>query len=160
MSEKGNQAVKTVSFMMLITLFGKILGMVREQLLAANYGTDMQAAAFLLASRIPRTFFDVIFASAISASFIPVFVEYLQKKGRQEAFSLANRFITMISTVTLLMMLLGMAFAKPLTLLIAPGYDVETVTLCVGLLRMLFPTMLFPLWGFCSRWRNLMCLRH
>lgn len=36
MSEKGNQAVKTVSFMMLITLFGKILGMVREQLLAAN----------------------------------------------------------------------------------------------------------------------------
>ena len=99
MSEKGNQAVKTVSFMMLITLFGKILGMVREQLLAANYGTDMQAAAFLLASRIPRTFFDVIFASAISASFIPVFVEYLQKKGRQEAFSLANRFITMISTV-------------------------------------------------------------
>lgn len=90
MSEKGNQAVKTVSFMMLITLFGKILGMVREQLLAANYGTDMQAAAFLLASRIPRTFFDVIFASAISASFIPVFVEYLQKKGRQEAFSLAN----------------------------------------------------------------------
>ena len=38
MSEKGNQAVKTVSFMMLITLFGKILGMVREQLLAANYG--------------------------------------------------------------------------------------------------------------------------
>ena len=56
MSEKGNQAVKTVSFMMLITLFGKILGMVREQLLAANYGTDMQAAAFLLASRIPYLF--------------------------------------------------------------------------------------------------------
>ena len=111
MSEKGNQAVKTVSFMMLITLFGKILGMVREQLLAANYGTDMQAAAFLLASRIPRTFFDVIFASAISASFIPVFVEYLQKKGRQEAFSLANRFISMFSSVTRLMMLLGMAFA-------------------------------------------------
>ena len=48
MSEKGNQAVKTVSFMMLITLFGKILGMVREQLLAANYGTDMQAAAFCI----------------------------------------------------------------------------------------------------------------
>lgn len=32
----------------------------------------------------------MIFASAISASFIPVFVEYLQKKGRKEAFSLAN----------------------------------------------------------------------
>ncbi len=148
MSEKGNQAVKTVSLMMLITLFGKLLGLLREQLLAANYGTDMTAAAFLLASRIPRTFFDVIFASAISASFIPVFVEYLQKRGRQEAFALANRFITMISVVTILIMLLGMAAAKPLTLLIAPGYDVETVTLCVGLLRMLFPTMLFTAVAF------------
>lgn len=148
MSEKGNQAVKTVSFMMLITLFGKILGLVREQLLAANYATGMEAAAFLLASRIPRTFFDVIFASAISASFIPVFVEYLQKEGREEAFRLANRFITMISTVTAGMMLLGILLAEPLTWLIAPGYDVETAELCVGLLRMLFPTMLFTAVAF------------
>lgn len=148
MSEKGNQAVKTVSFMMLITLLGKILGLVREQLLAANYATGREAAAFLLASRIPRTFFDVIFASAISASFIPVFVEYLQKEGREEAFRLANRFITMISTVTAGMMLLGILFAEPLTWLIAPGYDVQTAELCVELLRMLFPTMLFTAVAF------------
>lgn len=148
MSEKGNQAVKTVSFMMLITLFGKILGLVREQLLAANYGTEMEAAAFLLASRIPRTFFDVIFASAISASFIPIFVEYLQKYGKEEAYRLANRFITVISTVTIVMMLAGMALAEPLTLLIAPGYDGTTAQLCVSLLRMLFPTMLFTAVAF------------
>ena len=148
MSEKGNQAVKTVSFMMLITLFGKILGLVREQLVAANYGTEMEAAAFLLASRIPRTFFDVIFASAISASFIPIFVEYLQKYGKEEAYRLANRFITVISTVTIVMMLAGMALAEPLTQLIAPGYDGTTAQLCVSLLRMLFPTMLFTAVAF------------
>ena len=148
MSEKGNQAVKTVSFMMLITLFGKILGLVREQLLAANYGTEMEAAAFLLASRIPRTFFDVIFASAISASFIPIFVEYLQKQGKEEAYRLANRFITVISTVTIVMMVAGMALAEPLTHLIAPGYDGATAELCVSLLRTLFPTMLFTAVAF------------
>ena len=148
MSEKGNQAVKTVSFMMLITLFGKILGLVREQLLAANYGTEMEAAAFLLASRIPRTFFDVIFASAISASFIPIFVEYLQKQGKEEAYRLANRFITVISTVTIVMMVVGMALAEPLTHLIAPGYDGATAELCVSLLRTLFPTMLFTAVAF------------
>ena len=148
MSEKGNQAVKTVSFIMLITLFGKILGLVREQFLAAYYGADVEAAAFLLASRIPRTFFDVVFASAISASFIPIFVDYLQKKGKKEAFMLANRFITMIGTVTVVMMLAGMLLAEPLTWLIAPGYDVETAELCVELLRMLFPTMLFTAVAF------------
>ena len=148
MSEKGNQAVRTVSFMMMITLLGKILGLVREQFLAANYAYSTEAAAFLLASRIPRTFFDVIFASAISASFIPIFVEALQKQGKEEAYQLANRFITLISTVTVGMMLIGMALAEPLTWLIAPGYDLETATLCIQLLRMLFPTMLFTAVAF------------
>ncbi len=148
MSEKGNQAVKTVSFMMLITLFGKILGLVREQLLAANYATGMEAAAFLTASRIPRTFFDVIFASAISASFIPIFVETLQKQGREEAYRLANRFITAISTVTAIIMVLCMILAEPVAGLVAPGFDFETMNLCVELLRMLFPTMLFTAVAF------------
>ena len=148
MSEKGNQAVKTVSFMMLITLFGKILGLVREQFLAANYATGMEAAAFLTASRIPRTFFDVIFASAISASFIPIFVEYLQKYGKEEAYKLANRFITVISTATALIMVVCMVLAEPVARIVAPGFDVETMNLCVELLRMLFPTMLFTAVAF------------
>ena len=148
MSEKGNQAVKTVSFMMLITLFGKILGLVREQFLAANYATGMEAAAFQLASRIPRTFFDVVFASAISASFIPIFVEYLQKHGKEEAYALANRFITLISTATIAVMVIGMFFAEPLAWLVSPGYEVETIALSVPLLRMLFPTMLFTAVAF------------
>lgn len=148
MSEKSNQAVKTVSFMMFITLFGKILGLVREQFLAANYATSAEAAAFQLASRIPRTFFDVIFASAISASFIPIFVEYLQKQGKKEAYALANRFITLISTVTIVIMAVGILFAEPLAWLVSPGYEVNTIALSVPLLKMLFPTMLFTAVAF------------
>lgn len=148
MAQKSNQAVKTVSFMMLITLFGKILGLVREQLLAANYATGAEAAAFLLASRIPRTFFDVIFASAISASFIPIFVEYLEKRGKKEAYRLANRFITLIGGVTVAMMALGILLAEPLAWLVSPGYERDTIALAVPLLQMLFPTMLFTAVAF------------
>ncbi len=143
MSEKGNQAVKAVSFMMIITLAGKVLGLVREQFFAANYGLGMESAAFLLASRIPRTFFDAVFASAISASFIPVFNEYLQKKGKEAAFSLANRFITMILGVTIVMMLLGMVFSQQFVQLFAVGFDVKAAELSASLSRMLFPTILF-----------------
>ena len=148
MSEKGNRAVKTVSFMMLITLFGKILGLVRDQFLAAKYAYSTAGAAFTIASQIPRTFFDVVFASAISASFIPIFVEYMQKKGKEEAFALANRFITIISTGTVIIMLGCMALAEPLAWLFAPGYEVATIELAVPLLRMLFPTMLFTAVAF------------
>lgn len=143
MSQKGNQAVKAVSFMMMITLAGKILGLVREQFLAANYGLGMEAVAFMTASQIPRTFFDAVFASAISASFIPIFNEYLQKRGKEEAFSLANRFITMISAVTLVIMLFGIAFSEQFVWLFASGFDAQTAALSASLARMLFPTILF-----------------
>lgn len=148
MSQKSNQAVKAVSFMMIITLAGKVLGLVRDQFLAANYGLGMEASAFMIASRIPRTFFDAVFASAISASFIPIFNEYLQKRGKDEAFSLANRFITLISTVTLIMMVFGIVFSEQFVWLFANGFDAETAMLSASLSRMLFPTILFTAIAF------------
>ena len=100
MTKKENSAVKSVSLMIVITLAGKILGLLRDQCLAGNYSVGMEAVAFLTASRIPRLFFDAVFASAISSSFIPVFNEYMEKRGKKEAFALANNFITIIGAVS------------------------------------------------------------
>ncbi len=141
--QKKNSAVKAVSFMMLITLFGKVLGLVREQLLAANYGNGMEANAFTIASLMPRTFFDAVFASAISASFIPIFNEYLQKKGKEEAFALSNRFITLMGAVTIVMTLVCEVFSSQFVWLFAGGFDAETTALAAGLSRIMFPTIFF-----------------
>ncbi len=110
MEKENNSTVKAVSFMMIITLVGKILGLIRDQLLAGNYSVGMEASAFLTASRIPRIFFDVVFASAISASFIPVFNEYMKKRGKQEAFRLSNNFITVVLMLTSAITVFGMIF--------------------------------------------------
>ncbi len=143
MQESGKSTVKTVGFMMIITLVGKLLGLVREQLLAANYSVGMEATAFITASRIPRTFFDAVFASAISASFIPIFSEYLEKKGKEEAFQLSNIFITMIVLVTCIMTVLGIVFAEPICWLFADGMETETAKICIKFSRILFPTIIF-----------------
>ena len=58
MSDNNEKTVRAATIMMVITLIGKILGLVRETLLAANYGSGMEAIAFQTASRIPRVFFD------------------------------------------------------------------------------------------------------
>lgn len=141
--QKKNSAVKAVSFMMLITLFGKVLGLVREQLLAANYGNGMEANAFTIASLMPRTFFDAVFASAISASFIPIFNEYLQKKGKEEAFALSDRFITLMGLVTILMTLVCEIFSGQFVWLFAGGFDAETTALAARLSEIMFPTIFF-----------------
>ena len=73
MEERQNNATKTISMVMIVTLIGKVLGLYRDRLLAIHYSVGMEANAFFTASRIPRVFFDAVFASAIAACFIPVF---------------------------------------------------------------------------------------
>lgn len=142
MSVKVN-AVKTASYMMLITLIGKVLGLFREQLLAHNFAVGMEASAFMTASQIPRIFFDAVFASAISASFIPIFNDVLEKKGKKEAFELSNNFITIIGIITVLMTIVSTFFAADLTQMFADGFDSETAELCTYLLRFMLPTIVF-----------------
>ncbi len=73
----------------------------------------MAANAFNTASRIPRVFFDAVFASAISACFIPVFSEYLTRKGREPAFRFAGCFITVMGLLSAVLSVLGILFAGP-----------------------------------------------
>lgn len=142
MSEKKTP-VKTVSLMMVITLLGKLLGLLRDRCLSVNYGSGMEASAFLAASRIPRVFFDAVFASAISASFIPVFGEALEKRGRDQAMKFAGNFITVMGLLCALLTGAGIVFAEPLCRFFADGFDAGTLALCVKLARVMMPTVFF-----------------
>jgi putative peptidoglycan lipid II flippase len=140
---KSKKHLKTVGLIMVITLGGKVLGLVRDMLLGHFFGTGVESTAFLTASRIPRTFFDAIFAAAISASFIPVFSQRREQNGEEDAFALSRSFFTWIGLLTALMSLVGILLAEPLVGLLAGGFQGETATLCAGLLRLLFPTVFF-----------------
>ena len=122
----------TVGVMMVITLAGKILGLVRDRLLTVNYGSGSAANAFLTASRIPRVFFDTVFASAISACLIPVLGEVMETRGKKEAFRFAGNFMTVMGALCAALTVLGMIFAPQLTTLFADGYDSETARLCAS----------------------------
>ncbi len=143
MSQFKDNASRTISTVMIITLVGKVLGLFRDRLLAVYYGTGMEANAFYTASLIPRVFFDAIFASAVAACFIPIFSDVLSKRGRGEAFRFSASFITLMSVLTSVLCLLGMAFAPQLVTLFASGYDGETTALAASLTRVMFPTVIF-----------------
>ena len=129
---------------MAITLLGKVLGLYRDRLMAVHYGTTgMEAKAFYIASRIPRVFFDVVFASAIAACFIPVFSEYLTRDGKKAAYKFGSNFLSVMTLLTAVLTVLGIFFAQPLVTLFADGYDQETAALAASLTRVMFPTVLF-----------------
>lgn len=143
MSERGEKQAKAISIVMILTLLGKLLGLLRDHMLSVTYGSGMETNAFLTASRIPRVFFDAVFASAIASCFIPVFSEIMAKKGKEEAFRFSGNFLTVMGVLTLALTVLGTVFAQPLVVLFADGYDAQTTALCVDLTRMMFPTVLF-----------------
>ena len=69
----GQKMLLTAGFMAMATLLSKVLGLVRDSLLTAYFGSGLESDAFLTASTIPTTLFDVIIGGVISAGFIPVF---------------------------------------------------------------------------------------
>ena len=144
LSESKDRSTRTISVVMVITLLGKVLGLFRDHLMAVHYGTTgMEAKAFYIASRIPRVFFDVVFASAIAACFIPVFSEYLTRNGKKEAFRFGSNFLSVMALLTAVLTVLGILFARPLVTLFADGYDPQTAELAASLTRVMFPTVLF-----------------
>lgn len=138
----------TAVFMAGATLCAKVLALVRDSLIAAYFGTGMEADAFMAASKLPTTLFDMVIGGVISATFIPVFSQVMQKKSKDEAMKFANKFVTMIFLITAAISVFGIAFASPLTDFIAPGYDAQKHALAAQLMSIMFPMIIFTGFAF------------
>ena len=143
MSNRRDQRLKTVSLVILITLLGRVMGLGRGILMAGAFGTGWEADALTAASLLPRMFFDVVFASAVSASFIPVYTETLEHEGRGAADRLAGSFFTIVGLSAATLTVLGMVFAPQLIGFMAPEFDAETTSLAARLLVIIFPSLFF-----------------
>lgn len=138
-----NKAIKTVSGMFVIMMAAKLLGQLREIMLAGYYGTGNDASAFLVASQIPLNFFDMVLGLAIVSAFVPVFNEYLQKDGKKSADEFAGNFVGIVLVISAAMALFGVIFSKNIISLLATGFDESTSILASNLLVVMFPSLLF-----------------
>ena len=140
---KSGRIAGTAVFMVVVTVCSKLLGMLRDVLLANGYGTTVSAVAFDTASRLPILIFDFVIGGVITASFIPVFNELLVKKGREDALKFANLYVNVILVITLAISALGVLLASPLVTFLAPDIEAEAHALAAMLTRVMFPMIIF-----------------
>lgn len=141
--QKKNNVVKTILMMMFISGLGKILGLVREMMFGYNFGTiSMEGTAFTYASNIPNQFLDIMFASSITSSFIPIFNNYFERKGKDSAFKLFNNFLSLIILLTAIIIFLSTIFSMPIVNLLASGLDLQTKLLTAQLLKIVLPVLM------------------
>lgn len=104
------------------TMTSRVLGLVRDQVLAYFFGAGNDMDAFLIAFRIPNLLRDLFAEGAMSAAFIPTFTRQLTLNGKARAWRFGNNVITALLALTLPLALLGMLFAGPIVRLYAHDY--------------------------------------
>jgi putative peptidoglycan lipid II flippase len=124
----------------LATAFSRVLGLVREQVMAYFFGAGLATDAFVTAFRIPNLLRDLFAEGALSSAFVPVFKEELEIESDRKAFELARIVITAILLVVGLIVLMGIVAAPALVYLSAHGFTSvpEKFALTVSLTRVMF----------------------
>ncbi|MBM3243799.1 MAG: murein biosynthesis integral membrane protein MurJ [Candidatus Omnitrophica bacterium] len=126
------------------TFISRVLGFVRDVVIARLFGVYTYAQAFVIAFKIPNLFRDFVGEGAANAAFVPVFSEYALKGSKEEFWELANVMLNILLVVLTAITLLGIIFSPFLIRLVAPGFVVfiEKFSLTVKLNRIIFPYIL------------------
>jgi len=123
------------------TLASRVLGLIRDLVLATLFGAGHEMDAFVVAFRVPNLVRDLFAEGALSAAFVPTFTRRLACAGKTEAWRLGNNLLNALVVVTLTVVAAGFLFAKPLVTLYAGQFqDVPgKIELTIDLARVMLP---------------------
>ena len=119
----------------------RVLGLVREQVLAALFGAGNEMDAFVVAFRIPNLVRDLFAEGVMSAAFVPTFTRQLTIHGKPAAWRLGNNVLNALLVVTMALVVAGFLFTRPLVVLFAGDYSSVPgkLELTIGLTRVMLP---------------------
>lgn len=117
----------------------RIVGLVRERLLATYFGTTLFADVFGAGLRLPNVLQNLLGEGTLSASFIPVYSELLGQGRSREAGRVAGAMFALLLGVAGLIALLGIVLAPVLVTIFTPGFEGERRTLMIAVVRVIFP---------------------
>jgi len=127
------------------TFLSRVFGFIRDMAVAWFFGAGISSDAFFVAFRIPNLLRRLFAEGSLSISFIPVFTEYIETQGKEEAFRLGRCALNVLSLILIGISLLGIIFSPIIVRIIAPGFadTPEKLSLTVLLTRIMFPYVFF-----------------
>ena len=127
------------------TLISRILGALRDLVIAYVFGAGLITDAFIQAFTIPNLLRRLTAEGSMTLAFLPVYTEVREKEGVAQARLFAQKTLGLVLWTTLFLTALGMIFSPQLVLLVASGFhgDAEKFQLTVDLTRLMFPYLIF-----------------
>jgi putative peptidoglycan lipid II flippase len=136
------RALATVSGM---TLLSRILGFVRDFVIARAFGAGLATDAFFVAFKLPNLLRRMFAEGAFSQAFVPILGEYKNKRSEDETHTLIDHVTSLLSMILFAVTAIGIAAAPVLVWVSAPGFaaDAGKFELTVTLTRIAFPYIFF-----------------
>jgi putative peptidoglycan lipid II flippase len=135
---------KSAGIISFATLLSRILGFLRDIVIARLFGIYLYAQAFVIAFRIPNLFRDLVGEGAANAAFVPVFSEYSLRHTKEEFWELVNIVLSLLLVILMSITVLGVVLSPIIIRLIAPGFiaSPEKLETTIRLTRIIFPYIL------------------
>lgn len=141
----SKKLLKSTAIVSAMTLPSRILGFVRDMVVAVTFGASGATDAFLVAFRIPNLLRRMFAEGAFAQAFVPVFTEYRETRSREALKDLADYVSGALLLVLTLITVIGVIAAPWIITLFAPGFSDEPdkQQLAAEMLRLTFPYLLF-----------------
>jgi len=141
---QSQSVARSATVISLATLASRLLGFIRDVIIARIFGVYLYAQAFVVAFRIPNLFRDLVGEGASNAAIVPVLSEYNLKRSKQEFWELANILLNLLIVILSAITILGIIFSPLLVRLIAPGFinSPDKLQATIHLNRIIFPFIL------------------
>ncbi len=130
-------------------LVSRLLGLLRDVVIGAQFGTSGSYDAYVAAFRIPDIIYTLIAGGILVSAFVPTFTDYLARDDRAGAWRMASAVINLVIVVMIIAAAAAAVFAEPIVhYLLAPGFGPAAQALTVRLMRLLLiPPIIFAVSG-------------
>lgn len=144
MNENGAKRtiVQTAILMAILTLVSKLLGFVREMVIAGCFGTSYVVDAYVMAYSIPGILFGGIFAS-IGTAYMPTYSGIVEKKGKEAGNKFTNEILNFSLVIAIFAFAIGFLLSEKLVAIMASDFPEKTAELTVFYLRIAFGYTVF-----------------
>lgn len=133
----SQKIIKAAGFLMAANLISRILGFVRESLMAGLFGKTGATDAYNTAFILPDLLYWLLVGGVLSAAFIPVLSEYIAKDNEEEGWKVVSSVVNLIFLSLCTLVILGMILTPRFIALQVPGFTPENKELAVYLTRIL-----------------------
>lgn len=124
------------------SISSRVLGLVREQLIAFLFGATGLVSAFGVANKVPKMIYELLVGGMLSAALVPVFSQVTEQEGRPALWALFSRVASLLAVLLAGLVLLLEVLAPQVAWLLGGGFDPELQAALARMLRIITPAVL------------------